>query len=454
VTKPSLKQWILILIPALALCGILVWGFASTRNSLMRLRDRIAAGSPASFSVGLRFRETVRSMNEGLLRIQLTDSDEERSGFHALAEDLTEQIRLARRLLLTPAEQQVLSRFEDEFRSYLADTVALQGKGTRGIRRDTTAQLKQMIDAKSARLLALAEDLVSGQQVSWAALSSDMQQTLHRTQELWRVSLGLLSACLVVIFFLVYRAWIAPLRLELDQSRAIIDRQEKLAALGTLAAGVAHEIRNPLTAMKFRLFTLERSLPAGFSDHEDLSILKGELNRLEKIVKDFLLFARPADPDLRVLRVDDLFEEIRRLMQASLNERGIRLTQEPAPGLQIQGDLPQLIQVVMNLVQNSAESIAGDGTITLSALAENSTRVDGRGGVVCLRITDSGPGIPEEVRRRLFDPFFSTKAAGTGLGLPIASRIVEKHSGHIHFETQLGKGTTFSVVLPAAASDL
>lgn len=452
--KPSLKQWILLLIPALILCAILVWGFASTRNSLLRLRDRIAASSPASFSVGLRFRETVRSMNEGLLRIQLTDSDEERSGFRTLAEDLTEQIQLARKLLLTGEEQRVLSLFEEEFRSYLSDTASLQGRGARGIRRDTTAQLKQNIDVKSGRLLALAEELVSGQQVSWTALSTDMQQTLEKTQELWRISLVLLSAGLIVIFVLVYRAWIAPLRLELDESRAIIDRQEKLAALGTLAAGVAHEIRNPLTAMKFRLFTLERSLPVGYSDHEDLSVLKGELNRLEKIVKDFLLFARPADPELRPLRVTELLEEIRRLMEASLSTRGIRLTIESVEGLSIRGDSQQLIQVLMNLVHNAAESISGEGTVVLSGAADVSSRGGTRNSVICLKITDSGSGIPEEIQRRLFDPFFSTKAAGTGLGLPIAARIVENHGGYLEFETQLGKGTTFSVVLPAEASNL
>lgn len=430
----------------------MAWGFASTRNSLRRLRDRIVASSPDSFSVGLRFRETVRSMNEGLLRIQLTDSDEERSGFRTLAAELTEQIHAAKKILITTDEQQVLSQIEVELQSYLADTASLQGRGARGIRRDTTAQLKQMIDGKSSRLVALADELVAGQQVSWTALSSDIQSTLSATEELWRVSLGLLTLCLMVLFVLVYRAWIAPLRLELDQSRAIIDRQEKLASLGTLAAGVAHEIRNPLTAMKFRLFTLERSLPVGFSDREDLSVLKGELNRLEKIVKDFLMFARPANPELRVLKVSDLMEEMRRLMESSLQARGIRMVIDSGSALEIRGDLPQLIQVLMNLVQNAAESMPGEGTISLSATVDSSSRAGASSPVVRLKITDSGPGIPDEIQRRLFDPFFSTKAAGTGLGLPIAARIVENHGGHIQFETQMGKGTTFTVVLPAEAT--
>ena len=117
-------------------------------------------------------------------------------------------------------------------------------------------------------------------------------------QRLFMLSLLLLVALAVALALLVYRGMIAPLRAQLSESQALIARQEKLAALGALGAGVAHEIRNPLTAIKFRLFSLKKSLPPDFAENEDARIISEEINRLDRIVKDFLQFARPSEPEL------------------------------------------------------------------------------------------------------------------------------------------------------------
>jgi signal transduction histidine kinase len=241
---------------------------------------------------------------------------------------------------------------------------------------------------------------------------------------------------------------ITPLRLQLSESQAIIQRQEKLAALGGLAAGVAHEIRNPLTAIKFRLFSLRKSLGALESENEDANVIADEINRLERIVKDFLQFARPSEPELVDLPVSRLLEEVRDLLRSQLEKAAIRLNLEAANGLWVRADAQQLKQVLINLVQNAAESIGRDGTITLRGVKDRDSLGGASMPVAVIEIADTGKGIPPEVRKRLFDPFFTTKEGGTGLGLPIAARIVEKHGGELRYETQVNRGTTFKLLMP------
>jgi signal transduction histidine kinase len=241
---------------------------------------------------------------------------------------------------------------------------------------------------------------------------------------------------------------ITPLRLQISESQAIIQRQEKLAALGGLAAGVAHEIRNPLTAIKFRLFSLRKSLVAMKSENEDAAVIADEINRLERIVKDFLQFARPSEPELVDLPVSRVLEEVRDLLRSQLEKAAIRLDLEATDGLWVRADAQQLKQVLINLIQNAAESIGREGTITLRGVKDRDSLGGASMSVAVIEITDTGKGIPPEVRKRLFDPFFTTKEGGTGLGLPIAARIVEKHGGELRYETQVNRGTTFKLLLP------
>ena len=236
-------------------------------------------------------------------------------------------------------------------------------------------------------------------------------------------------------------------RAKADAER-LLERQEKLATLGTLTAGIAHEIRNPLTSLKARLYTLEKHLQTVPAARKDTDIISAEIARLERIVRDALSFARPSDPKLEPVAADSLLCEVQGLMSPALERRAVKLVVESGSGLHICADSGHLKQVLINLVRNGAEAILGEGTVTLRARATRASIGGRETEAVVLEVSDTGGGIPPEVEKRLFDPFFSSKEGGTGLGLPIAARIVERHGGVIQYETQPGRGTTFGIVLP------
>ena len=237
------------------------------------------------------------------------------------------------------------------------------------------------------------------------------------------------------------------------QAERLLERQEKLATLGTLTAGIAHEIRNPLTSLKARLYTLDKHLQAVPAARKDTEIISAEIARLERIVQDALSFARPADPKLEPLTADTLLREVQGLMSTSLDSRAVQVVVESDSGLHIRADSGHLKQVLINLVRNGADAIVGAGTVTLRARAGRASLGGHETDTVVLEVIDTGKGIPPEVEKRLFDPFFSTKETGTGLGLPIAARIVERHGGMLQYQTRLGHGTTFGVVLPREFPD-
>ncbi|PYK62741.1 MAG: hypothetical protein DME21_05345 [Verrucomicrobia bacterium] len=172
------------------------------------------------------------------------------------------------------------------------------------------------------------------------------------------------------------------------------------------------------------------------------------INRLERIVKDVLQFARPPEPHLVPLRAELPLREVAELMAPQLAKNAIHLKLGGMTEAMIQADSQQLKQVLINFIQNAAESIGRSGTIRLRAHTAME-RLNGQTqAAVILEVDDTGKGISSEVQKRLFDPFFSTKAGGTGLGLAIAARIVQKHGGVLRFRTQLNQGTTFGIVLP------
>jgi signal transduction histidine kinase len=255
----------------------------------------------------------------------------------------------------------------------------------------------------------------------------------------------------VALALLAYRDLIVPLRVKLVESQSQAEHHEKLASLGLLAAGVAHEIRNPLTAIKAAVFIQQKKFPPGSPEAADAALVQREILRLERIVTEFLQFARPAEPELATIPSDQPLKEVQSLLGPALAKNNIRLLLEDSAPLSVKVDGEQMKQVLINLVQNAADSIGRDGAITLRSRADRKPLAQGETDVVILEVADTGPGIAPEVEKRLFDPFFTTKAEGTGLGLSIAACIVQKHGGALQYQTQVNHGTTFGIILPRAA---
>lgn len=262
----------------------------------------------------------------------------------------------------------------------------------------------------------------------------------------------LLVQCIITIVAFYNRIVVAPLRQRLIENNTAIEHQRKLTHFARLATDLAHEIRNPLTAISVRLFTLQKSMNKGTSEHSDASLIRNEVDRLEQILKNFLKLARPSEPKFMLLTAETAFREVSDLLAPQLQRRGFALKLGTVTNLPFLADPLQLKQVLINLIQNAADSIEeGTGTVTLQARDESSGRGVKAVKRVTLEVEDSGSGMTPEVQERLFDPFFSTKENGTGLGLAIAAKIIEQHKGTLDFETRLGHGTVFRITLPASS---
>ena len=221
---------------------------------------------------------------------------------------------------------------------------------------------------------------------------------------------------------------------------------EKMTALGRLAASVAHEVRNPLGAIDIQLQLLEEDLGELASVLKErlvgrLNIAQTEMKRLDRLVYNFLRFSRTPKLHLRQVSLNDVVRRVFELVSPEARERGVVLRLELSEDLPaINGDEDQLGQAVLNIVVNAFQSMATGGDLTARTQTES--------GQVCLMLTDTGCGIPEEEVDRIFEFYYTTKDEGTGLGLSIAQRIIYQHGGHIDVESLPERGTTFRVYLP------
>lgn len=227
-------------------------------------------------------------------------------------------------------------------------------------------------------------------------------------------------------------------------------QNEKLSALGLLAAEVAHEIRNPLTVMKMLYHSLDLKFPAGDPRAKDTRIISEKIEHLNKIVEQILAFARTSEPKLAPLNLTQLIDELGLLVRHKLkNQNVVWKTKLPADLPVISGDATQLEQVFLNLILNAAEAMPNGGTLTISAKG-TAARHDGtRVPLVIVEFKDTGEGMTEEQQQRAFTSLLNTtKRTGTGLGLAIVHRIVEAHHGKLTLRSKPGEGTTIRVLLP------
>lgn len=220
-----------------------------------------------------------------------------------------------------------------------------------------------------------------------------------------------------------------------------LKRSERLAAVGAMAAGLAHELRNPLAAMTGSIQLLGEARALGDEDRRLMSIVLREADRLNGLVADFLQFARPSPKQLDPLDLREVVATTLTLFRNDPTRRGVETVAELPQELPVVADAGQLNQVLWNLLANAADASAGEGRVRLRGGRD--------GGWVLLEVEDDGPGIPAEDLPHVFEPFYTTKARGTGLGLAIVHSIVEGHGGQVHVRSQEGRGTAFTLWLPA-----
>ena len=234
---------------------------------------------------------------------------------------------------------------------------------------------------------------------------------------------------------------------ELEKSRETLLQAEKMAMVGKLAAGVAHSIRNPLTSVKMRLFSLNRTLDMSMHQKEDFEVISEEISHIDTIVQNFLEFSRPPKLKMQKISPSEIVDLVLQLLRHRLESSNVTVKvyrENLLPEIDL--DPEQMKEVFVNLIVNACESSEGEGLIEIYE-EEGSVKPEGKG--IIIRLTDNGPGIPESVQRKVLQPFFTTKEEGTGLGLSIVQRIIENHGGKLDLISKEGEGTTFIITLSA-----
>lgn len=223
---------------------------------------------------------------------------------------------------------------------------------------------------------------------------------------------------------------------------------ERLSALGQLSAVLAHEIRNPLGSIRGTAEILRDDYKPGDKKYEFLEILLKETERLNNVVEDFLGLARPVQTEKDICHLYNEVQEVISLLDADATAHGVTITLLPFDIPMVRGDREKLRQVLFNLLLNGIQATPFGGSITVSG--ETLPPFEDGPEKVVLNFRDTGNGMTEGVRSKIFEPFFSTKSDGTGLGLAITQKIVESHGGTIDVQTEPGKGSVFKVILPVA----
>ena len=251
--------------------------------------------------------------------------------------------------------------------------------------------------------------------------------------------IGILSALAELSAIAIEKARLYERVVDIEEQ---LRQNEKLSALGLLAAEVAHEIRNPLTVMKLLYHSLHLEFAADDPRARDTKIFEAKIEHLNKIVEQILDFARTTEPQFEPVNLNELVEELGLLVRHKLANQNIEVQRRLQPDLPaVMGDAPQLEQALLNLILNAAEAMPGGGTLTIKSGATKSR--------VTVEFRDTGGGMSEEMQRQAFSAVLSTtKANGTGLGLAIVGRIIETHHGTIRIKSRLGRGTAMILSLP------
>jgi PAS domain S-box-containing protein len=324
---------------------------------------------------------------------------------------------------------------------YLARYLATGQKTIIGIGREVVARRK---DGTTFPVdLAVGEAVIGGERFFTGAIRDLTER--KRAEEALRESNRRLEQAL------------AELQAKGEEVRSVSQQlwqTTKLATVGELAAGIAHELNNPLATVSLRLEALLAGLPDDHPHRRPLRVIEGEVERMAGLVANLLQFSRRGRQQVSTLDVREEVERTLELIQYQFRKRGIEVRREMAEPLPaVHADRQQLRQVFLNLLTNASDAMPRGGTLTLR-VEPLPPDDDGRPAGVAVEVSDTGVGIPPEALAKVTEPFFTTKeeGKGTGLGLAICKRIVQEHEGTLTIDSAVGKGTTVRVALPAENS--
>jgi signal transduction histidine kinase len=233
---------------------------------------------------------------------------------------------------------------------------------------------------------------------------------------------------------------------QLQSLEVDLRRRDRLSALGEVAVGIAHEVRNPLGTIKTSAELVRKGSGLSSADAKLLGYVIDEVRRIDGLIEDFLSFARPRAPTLHRLSFASVIERVSTLCEPELSRHEIQLTITDDSGdVLVEADEDHLFQACLNLLLNAIDAMEKEGRLTIRLYRQDD----------CLRIafSDNGPGIPKEIADKIFDPFFTTKPHGTGLGLSKVFAIMESHHGRVECQSQTGAGATFTLILPISRPD-
>lgn len=240
---------------------------------------------------------------------------------------------------------------------------------------------------------------------------------------------------------------------EIHHLREQVTRMERLALLGELSAGIAHEIRNPLAGIKAASQVLEDQFDTNDPRRALLERVIREVDRSNKLLNEFFRFARPSRPNLEQHSVETVVSGVRLLLQPTLKKKNIRWQEDISAGLLVRADGNQLEQVLLNLLLNAIDAMPEGGVLSVRSKRMRPAKKGKKDGNtsprVIIEVSDTGVGIAPEHLEKIFNPFFTTRSEGTGLGLSICNRLVEEHEGMLEVQSREGEGSRFTVVLPA-----
>ncbi len=479
----SLRARIILILAALVLTtlggGLLTMWHTEAMDSLFAsLVDKNVASFQAAEEL-----ETALLRQKGFTTYYFLDGDpqwlEELAKYQQIFQ---EWLNKARKLAYTEAMGEILNQIESHYQRYInarAQVIKLYQEG----KREKGAQLHKEVRRQFVELYSLCEryKLIHEYTISRARTESQTRARFLNTLAL--VVMPLVAVLGVLLAYILLKQILTPIRKlaletapgpqappladevtvlsqrvyslieDMDQAQSELFRSqehllqsEKWAMVGKLAAGVAHSIRNPLTSLNMRLFSMKRTLKLSDSQKEDFEVISEEVRHIDTIVRNFLEFSRP--PKLRMQRISpsDVVDMAMQLLRQRLESYNVAVKLVRAGRLpEMWADPDQLKEVLVNLMVNACEAMVGGGAITISE-EEGLEKTLGR--VTIIRVHDSGPGIPQPIQDKVFQPFFSTKEEGTGLGLSIAQRIITDHGGRLELRSEENGGATFIITLP------